>query len=77
MDAREGLLPFCPDILNSSQQVLEAAARVAHAFAQLLKLIRRRPQRLIGAYISVIDQLRLSRSNLTVSVTHLGCIATE
>jgi hypothetical protein len=29
-DAREGLLRLCPDILNSSQELLEAAGRVAH-----------------------------------------------
>ncbi|HEX3496010.1 MAG TPA: aminotransferase class V-fold PLP-dependent enzyme [Methylocella sp.] len=29
-DAREGLLRLCPDILNPSQELLEAAGRVAH-----------------------------------------------
>lgn len=29
-DAREGLLRLCPDILNSSQELIEAAGRVAH-----------------------------------------------
>ena len=34
-DAREDLLRLCPDILNSSQELLEAAWRVAHALQNL------------------------------------------
>jgi kynureninase len=29
-DAREGLLRLCPDVLNASQELLEAAGCVAH-----------------------------------------------
>jgi kynureninase len=29
-DAREDLLRFCPDILNSSQELVETAGHVAH-----------------------------------------------
>lgn len=34
-DAREDLLRLCPDILNSSQELLGAAWRVAHALQNL------------------------------------------